>query len=520
VDKLKDRGADVFSAILPRTQDDGKQGLDDWFVNNPGVDFNKAVMALKVPVTEHAAMQTMRLRYVFVSAQDAVFDLKTQTLSARPAFNVAVSNTNFEVFKFDTEAMTFKARKVDLGSAYLSSPARKTVHTMDYAPASPQFIDSLEGLPAVNTWRPRHVDPVKGDVSVFKRLLEAQVDHNDPGWEMHCKWLTQRLAYPYKFPGMKLQTAVVIYGPEGTGKSTVGEIMLQLYGTNGASVDQQALEADFNMAHANKEFLLCDEVANRRGKMDMVTRFKALITRKTMRVNGKNVKEYYARSFEQYYITTNEDDAIVMAKEDRRYFVGHNTGADIEVVRLASSIFKDPDMLKVKGFKEFEAQRAQALQAIAYYLTHEVDLSNFEPYANPPRTQAKEEMTIINRSNAETFLHEVYETSGMLQELGAIAIKEKFTTFEAIHLAYAARQELGGFKADYIGRNGFGSLMKKVGLIGYKLKSGPNANKTVYPLQDHEQWTPQLVAEHFNCAVAATSGDKTTYSPTKVSKKK
>jgi Xaa-Pro aminopeptidase len=55
--------------------------------------------------------------------------------------------------------------------------------------------------------------------------------------------------------------------------------------------------------------------------------------------------------------------------------------------------------------------------------------------------------------------------------------------------------------------------MKKVGFKGYKFKGGPNPGKTVYTFRDHEQWTSQSVAKLFGCAVAATTGDTTTYTP-------
>ena len=72
------------------------------------------------------------------------------------------------------------------------------------------------------------------------------------------------MAYPLQHPGAKMSTAVIMHGPQGTGKSTVFQALAQIYGDYATVLNQRGLEDKFNADWTDsKLFLLAEEVVNR-----------------------------------------------------------------------------------------------------------------------------------------------------------------------------------------------------------------------------------------------------------------
>jgi hypothetical protein len=125
-----------------------------------------------------------------------------------------------------------------------------------------------------------------------------------------------------QFPASLAGTALVIYGPQGVGKSYVGEVMRAILGAGLSAYcdDAEQLMGRFNLWVEGKLFVQVDEAffpgdPKARGKM------KSLITSPTIRVEPKGVNAYEIRNCARYLITSNEQWNTPVELGNRRYMV-------------------------------------------------------------------------------------------------------------------------------------------------------------------------------------------------------
>ena len=86
----------------------------------------------------------------------------------------------------------------------------------------------------------------------------------EPDTEALYEWILKWLAYPLQNPGAKMATALVIHGPQGTGKSRFFEAVAKIYGRYSVVIGQEALEDKFNADWVSaKLFVIGDEVQAR-----------------------------------------------------------------------------------------------------------------------------------------------------------------------------------------------------------------------------------------------------------------
>jgi len=80
----------------------------------------------------------------------------------------------------------------------------------------------------------------------------------DPNGDAIFQWVLRWMAYPLQHPGAKMASAIIMHGPQGTGKSTVWQCLAKIYG------DQRGLEDRFNSDWVDsKLFILAEEVVTR-----------------------------------------------------------------------------------------------------------------------------------------------------------------------------------------------------------------------------------------------------------------
>ena len=87
--------------------------------------------------------------------------------------------------------------------------------------------------------------PVAGSCEHLIDLLRYMcADDSRP--EELFQWVLRWLAYPIQHPGAKMQTTIVVHGPQGTGKNMFFEVIMGIYGRYGRIIDQSAIEDKFN----------------------------------------------------------------------------------------------------------------------------------------------------------------------------------------------------------------------------------------------------------------------------------
>ncbi len=240
----------------------------------------------------------------------------------------------------------------------------------------------------LNTWQGW---PMKPAVGSCERLLELlrYLCGEDNGDEVYW-WLLRWMAYPLQHPGAKMSSAVIVHGPQGTGKSTVFQALAQIYGDYATVLNQRGLEDRFNSDWVDsKLFVLAEEVVTRAEMWHIKNELKELITGEWVRVNPKNVAAYRQRNHLNIVYISNEGQPLPLENDDRRHLVVWTPPAREEAY-----------------YDRVQAElHAGGVQALYHYLLA-LDLEDFHPAKRPPMTEAKRELIDVSLPSELRFINE------------------------------------------------------------------------------------------------------------------
>ena len=233
------------------------------------------------------------------------------------------------------------------------------------------------------------LEPVEGDVEPIldlMRFLVSRVSEDEVERSKTLHWLTCWIAYPLQNLGAKLRTAVIMHGDEGAGKNFLFDIVVEIYGKYGTLVGQDELEDKFNDWRSGKMMVIGDEVSSRAELVHNKNRLKALITSPTVQINPKGLPRRQESNNINIVFLSNEMQPLALDNSDRRYLVVYTPRP------------KERDYyLRLKSWREHGGP------AKFYRYLLDYDVSDFDPYAPAPFTQAKADLIDINRKSPERF---------------------------------------------------------------------------------------------------------------------
>lgn len=183
------------------------------------------------------------------------------------------------------------------------------------------FLPNGEAPPGFyNLWKGFTTEPDPNGGS-FARFLEHVAENVCNGDETHLAWVMGFFAQIVQQPGKKLGTSLVFRGPQGVGKTIVGEEIGKLLGTHYQSVsDERFVVGRFN-AHLSNCILLQLEEATWGGDHSVAGKLKDLITGTHQLIEYKGKEPVRVRSFVRVHITSNNDWVVPAGLEERRFTV-------------------------------------------------------------------------------------------------------------------------------------------------------------------------------------------------------
>ncbi|MER2196081.1 primase-helicase family protein [Methylobacterium brachiatum] len=272
---------------------------------------------------------------------------------------------------------------------YQLMKSKKTaiVTRLGYVPGDHRLIMKNErGTLIANQWQPGGVVPGKGDEKPVLEFFERFIPDT-----RSRKHVIQYLAHLYQRPAVKIEHGLTVSGGYGTGKGTLREIVAKLFGEhNIQKIEGGELEDKNNARWVDKQVLIVEETYHK-GKYETYNRTKSLVVDDKFPVQDKYVKTYEGTSPRGILVTTNEDAPMFIPEGDRRWFicVTPPTPEDDEMAEHRAFF---------KGFRDLLKRDDTAVAAFAYYLQHEVDLSEFPSKGAPPMTAAKERAINASRT--------------------------------------------------------------------------------------------------------------------------
>ena len=115
-------------------------------------------------------------------------------------------------------------------------------------------------------------------------------------------------------------------------------------------------------------------------------KIKSLITGEWIRINPKNVGAYDERNHVNVVFQSNEDQPLVLERDDRRF-----------------TVIKTPEKLGQDFYDEVAAEiKAGGIAALHDYLLN-YPLGDFQPHTKPPMTQAKADLIDMGKDSTERF---------------------------------------------------------------------------------------------------------------------
>lgn len=195
---------------------------------------------------------------------------------------------------------------------WLTHPLRRQFRRIVFAP---------EGAPEgdYNLWRGFAVEPGPGDCSKFTDHILDNVCQENTGL---YDWVIGWFAHIFQHPGERVDTALVLRGLQGTGKTKVGEVVGSLIGPAHYNLvdDARYVTGQFNSHMAACLLLQADE-AVWAGNRDAEGRLKGLITASHQFIEKKGVDAVKVRNLVRLLMTSNADWVVPAGPEERRFAV-------------------------------------------------------------------------------------------------------------------------------------------------------------------------------------------------------
>lgn len=216
-------------------------------------------------------------------------------------------------------------------------------------------------------------------------LCSKEANSDDLLWFI-IKWM----AYPLQNPGAKMASAVILHGPQGTGKSLIFRTLAKIYGKYATVIGNSGIEDKFNADWSDsKLFILAEEIATSNDKWQIKNELKELITGETVRVRAMHRMAYHQKNHMNVAFLSNEDLPIPIEEDDRRHCV----------------VYTPPKLPEQHYADVLEELDNGGVEAFYDYLM-KVDLTGFTRHTKPPASLAKTNLINLSMSGDRRFINE------------------------------------------------------------------------------------------------------------------
>ena len=325
-------------------------------------------------------------RFAYIQDDDSYFDMQDRRELSRGTFNALFRH-------IDCKSIHNSKRKVEASVSFdenRQAKGAKALAGVTYA-AGASILVARDGLPYGNRWRDARPTPRAGDVSPWLAHVERMVP--EPFEREH---LLNALAHKVQFPNHKINHAILMGGNHGSGKDTLFAPFFWAIGgdakANCSLVKNEDLNSQWGYALECEVMEIAElRQAEAKDRRALENTLKPIIAAppELLMVNRKGMHPYMALNRVFVIAFSNERVAISLPSEDRRWFV------------LWCEAQKLPEAQAVSLWNWY--QHRGGFEAVAHYL-HTRDVSDWNPTAPPPMTEAKLIMVEHGMSTAESFL--------------------------------------------------------------------------------------------------------------------
>ena len=404
-------GALVSIVRLPELATGDKTGLDDLIVSTGKDQALETIESNSSLFSAVEILHQLNSEVIYVRNPGLVVTAATkQKMTPRAFVDHAYANRVW-IDTVISPKGTARAIQKSAAAEWLHWAMRTEVQGITFSPGNEEFVNG-----DINTWKGWGVEPIQGDVTPWRLLLNFLF--KDKVKEL--KWFEQWLAYPIQYPGYKLYTAVLIWGlAHGTGKTLIGDSLIKIYGENGASIGNKELHSSFNDWAECRQFVVGDEIVGGDTR-HFAEALKSMITQQYVRINAKFLPSYTLPDTINYYFTSQKPRALPIDEPDRRYFVHEVVGPPNEL----------------QFYLDYVAWLNDKGASYLFYHLKNLNTDYFQPAAPAMMTQAKLDMIQHNKTELATWVGVLKEAPEEVLRMGGKAYPYAIWTGEELRTMY------------------------------------------------------------------------------------
>ncbi len=244
----------------------------------------------------------------------------------------------------------------------------------------------------LNTWTGWEMQPKPGECQKILDTLEHLCSKEANSDEV-LLWIIKWMAYPLQNPGAKMGSAIIMHGPQGTGKSLIFRVLAAVYGKYSTVIGNSGIEDKFNADWSDsKLFILAEEIATSADKWNIKNELKELVTGETVRVRAMHMNAYHQKNQMNITFLSNEDMPLPLENDDRRHLV----------------VYTPPCLPEEHYVGALEERDNGGIEAFYHFLM-QVDLTGFTKHTRPPSTVSKQNLINLSLPSDKRFLKEWLE---------------------------------------------------------------------------------------------------------------
>ena len=272
----------------------------------------------------------------------------------------------------------------------------KTADAPGLHPGEGRIYTEDDGVYVNHYNRKRHwVEPATVIDSEWLQSFEWLWKRIHPEDEAFGLWARCLYAHAYRHPGVKIESAMLLVGQQGTGKTTLMHTLPKLLFGYATEMSYDELAGQFMSGGLADNWWVCLDELKTAGKHDdprfLSNKIKPLVTSHALRVNNKGDKIYSIRNRVQLSATSNDRAALAIedGENERRWCIGRMDKplTDAEKHRYIHMVYDHPNARRYLAwyFANWDWESNAIIQQMGF---------RFGPKARPPMTGGKAEMAL------------------------------------------------------------------------------------------------------------------------------
>lgn len=331
-----------------------------------------------------------------------------------------------------------QGKVVPIAKFWLTHRHRRTCRRIVFEPS--QHVDPQD----YNLWRGFAVQPKTGfqkQRRLLRHIFQVICKRNKTKFRYLMSWLAWGVQNPHRHA----EVVVVLKSEaEGCGKSTIGFVMLEIFGrSHGLVVDnKEQLLGNFNAHLETTCFVLGEEVLWA-GDPKTTDLLKSRVTSEVIPIEAKYRQRRLVQNRLKVMLTTNHSWAVAAGVNARRYFVCEVSDKVAQNADWFDPLYAD---LKSGGTAEF------------LHLLLSLKLGNWHP-REAPKTDELVEQQIMSAGTVEQWLLACCEVDGLAGSTSAGHLGIEVAT-QTLFEAYTAYTSSGNARRESLTR--FGRLLTEL----------------------------------------------------------